>query len=596
MPTYVVRLTSLPFNAAALLRWRGVVSAIFLASLVLGAEWMIRLDREGLDQEQRATITARVADIRARLETELDSTLFLTSGMVAYASEIGGELDETRADALLSAIYRSGRNIRNIAIAPDNRVRWVYPRAGNERAVGLYYPDSPRQWPTIREAMQTRRTVVAGPVPLVQGGFGVVARAPVFLPDGEYWGLLSMVVDWEALIRSARLDEPIAGLRFAIRGRDGKGESGEVFYGDPGIFARDPVKQRIELPGGQWVIGAEAMPGEDVAPRHLNAKRVGYYLLALAMAALMYAVLREAQTRLQHNQELAKLNASLEDRVAVRTAELTQANAQLTEALGTLRRAQDSLVQSEKLAALGGMVAGVAHELNTPIGNSLLASSSLHDRIRGLRQPQEPLRRSQWERALDEMEEACTIVQRSLTRAADLVSSFKQVAANRSNDQRRRFRLDTTVRELGLTLRPSLRRAQLELGLAIDSDVEMDSYPGPLDQVLINLIQNAIVHAYPDGGPGVVQISAHREDEQVVIVCTDLGVGISADHLPRVFDPFFTTRLGRGGTGLGLNIVHNIVTGVLGGRIEVDSQPGRGTRFTVHLPLRAPGDVPATST
>lgn len=290
--------------------------------------------------------------------------------------------------------------------------------------------------------------------------------------------------------------------------------------------------------------------------------------------------------------EIRELNATLEQRVIERTEELQQANEELAYTLETLNKAQEELVRSGKLAALGSLVAGIAHELNTPIGNSLMVASTLADQTRALSEVYHAgagMKRSELEAFLEDAGKAGDIMVRNLHRAADLVAGFKQVAVDQISSQRRRFRLAETVSEIILTLWPTLRKTDVKLSCNIPADMMMDSYPGPLGQALTNLINNAVLHAFGDRASGTLWISAHADaDDWIEITLMDDGVGIPPANLNRIFDPFFTTRLGAGGSGLGLNITHNIVTGVLGGRIQVQSEVGVGTVFVLTLPSSAP--------
>lgn len=290
--------------------------------------------------------------------------------------------------------------------------------------------------------------------------------------------------------------------------------------------------------------------------------------------------------------EIRELNATLEQRVIERTEELQQANEELAYTLETLNKAQEELVRSGKLAALGSLVAGIAHELNTPIGNSLMVASTLADQTRSLSDQYHAgagMKRSELETFLQDAGKAGDIMVRNLHRAADLVAGFKQVAVDQISSQRRRFPLAETVSEIILTLWPTLKKTDVKVSCSIPADMMMDSYPGPLGQALTNLINNAVVHGFGDRSSGTLWISAHADaDDWIEITLMDNGVGIAPANLNRIFDPFFTTRLGAGGSGLGLNITHNIVTGVLGGRIQVQSEVGVGTVFVLTLPSSAP--------
>jgi PAS domain S-box-containing protein len=288
--------------------------------------------------------------------------------------------------------------------------------------------------------------------------------------------------------------------------------------------------------------------------------------------------------------EIEELNSRLEDRVRERTVQLEAANGELSQALQTLEQATDRLVQSEKLASLGALVAGVAHELNTPIGNGLTVASTLDERVREFALAAKgPMQRSFLDHFVHETQYAADLLVRSLTRSAGLISSFKQVAVDQTSSQRREFDLAHLLDEVLMTISPAIRRAQCEVVSNVPPGLLLDSYPGPLVQVLTNLINNALLHGFEAGQGGRVRIFALTVNpETVEISVQDNGKGIAAVNIKRIFDPFFTTRLGQGGSGLGLHIVHNIVTSVLGGRIDVRTVVGQGCEFLVKLPIVAP--------
>jgi signal transduction histidine kinase len=262
------------------------------------------------------------------------------------------------------------------------------------------------------------------------------------------------------------------------------------------------------------------------------------------------------------------------------------------EAYRRLRLTQAALVEREKMAALGALVAGVAHELNTPLGNGLLLASTLQDQTQQFadRVAQGGLRLSELKGFVDRARDAADLIVTSLHSAAALVRSFKQVAVDQTADVRRPFELRALCDELAATLANQLRPQQHTLTVEVADGLVMDSYPGSLGQVLTNLILNAVHHGFEGRRHGAMRLKADLAPagREVRIVFTDDGAGITAEHLPRIFEPFFTTRLGRGGSGLGLHISYNIVTSLLGGAITVQSAPGQGARFELLLPHTAP--------
>ncbi len=267
---------------------------------------------------------------------------------------------------------------------------------------------------------------------------------------------------------------------------------------------------------------------------------------------------------------------------------------------GRLRQTQEELVQQQKFAALGSLVAGVAHELNTPLGNCLLAASTLEQNSSAfaerLNQGSVGLRRSELKDFVADVSRSAQLLMRGLSRSAELVRSFKEVAVDRSSQLRRSFSLKHLVDDVLETLANELKNKGHEWQVEIPADLEMDSYPGPLGQVLSNLVKNSILHGFETRRGGRIRISAslirdgaeRSEMPRLRMSYSDDGRGIAAEHLERVFDPFFTTKLGQGGSGLGMSISYNLVHSVLGGEITVQSDEGGGVLFTLDLPLSAP--------
>jgi signal transduction histidine kinase len=281
----------------------------------------------------------------------------------------------------------------------------------------------------------------------------------------------------------------------------------------------------------------------------------------------------------QSLRQVQELNETLESRVAQRTAELHRA-------LQDLRQSQDNLAHSEARATLSTLIAGVSHELGTPLGNSKMVSSTLAQQTRAMAQELQSgqLKRSSLDRYLGQMSEGVQLLEHNLTRAVELLTAFRQVAADQASEQHRVFNLDLVVREILHTLSPSLKRQPHRVVVEIATDIMMDSQPGALGQVIINLVNNAYLHAFEGRVDGVLTISAQLDADSVALTVADNGVGMPAELLEKLFEPFFSTKIGKGGTGLGMAIVQNLVTKALGGRIKVASELGQGSRFEIVLP------------
>ena len=271
--------------------------------------------------------------------------------------------------------------------------------------------------------------------------------------------------------------------------------------------------------------------------------------------------------------------------------ELQERTRQLSQSLDDLRAAQGSLVQTEKLAALGRLVAGVAHEINTPVGTSLTVASALIDKTRKFEAgvAKGDVRRSTLTEFIAASREAASQIMINLGNAVELIQSFKQVAADRNVSDRRRFDLGEVTEQVVRGLRFGLRGQNVTVTVDCAPDLAMNSYPGPYGQVLTNLVLNAAAHAFPDGAGGSVHIAAQASGKNnVEVLFSDDGCGMSPEIRRQVFDPFFTTRRDQGNTGLGLHIVHNIVTNRLGGRIHLETKPGMGTKIQIIVPREAP--------
>ena len=284
---------------------------------------------------------------------------------------------------------------------------------------------------------------------------------------------------------------------------------------------------------------------------------------------------------------IAKKRAEEDLRMAKERAERT---------LSELRLAQRSLIEAEKLAALGGLVAGVAHEVNNPVGISLTVASSLARRCELFEKEirDGTVRRSKFEEFIALNRDSAHLLVDNLLRAGELIQSFKQVAVDRSVTERRTFDLGEATSQIVASLRPVLKKTPMTLTVNCAEGLVMHSYPGPYGQVITNLFLNAVTHAFPDGRTGSVVIEARGLNKDAVeVTVADDGAGMTEEVRKHAFDPFFTTRRSEGGTGLGLHIIHTLVTQRLGGQLILESEPGRGTVFRLILPREAPAESSA---
>lgn len=276
-----------------------------------------------------------------------------------------------------------------------------------------------------------------------------------------------------------------------------------------------------------------------------------------------------------------------DERLREAAERLNRRNEELTSTLDQLRDTQDELVRQEKLASLGSLVAGIAHEINTPLGICVTATTHVQGELRNWRkwQEEDSFDAGKLKAMLDELDVAMRILDNNTRRGAELVHSFKQIAVDQSSGKRRTFDLAEYLDEILLSLKPKLKTAPCKVRVECPVGIQMNSIPGALSQVVTNLVMNSLLHAFEGRSQGTITLQAEPAGEEVVLTISDDGIGMSAADLNRFFDPFFTTKRGSGGTGLGAHIVFNLVTSVLGGSIRVASTPGVGMQVKMRLPL-----------
>jgi PAS domain S-box-containing protein len=290
--------------------------------------------------------------------------------------------------------------------------------------------------------------------------------------------------------------------------------------------------------------------------------------------------------------QLKELNAGLEGRVIRRTQDLQDANINLQLTIKSLNEAQSQLIQSEKMASLGSLVAGISHEINTPIGIGVTAASSIDEEVKKLSAEFKAgsMKRSTLESFIDHVSLASNILLGNLQRASELIRSFKQVAVDQSSDDNRTINLHDYLAEILSSLHPRFTGTSIRVENRCSADLEVYTKPGVIYQIVSNLVLNSLTHAYAAGQAGLISIAARREDANVVLDYQDDGNGIAEQDMKRVFDPFFTTKRGQGGSGLGLNIVYNLVSSTLNGKIEIASKLGQGTTFRIVFPMKLEGE------
>ena len=291
----------------------------------------------------------------------------------------------------------------------------------------------------------------------------------------------------------------------------------------------------------------------------------------------------------QHEIALAEINSELEQRVVQRTNALSKVNNDLQQTIDQLTQTQQQLVESEKMAALGGLVAGVAHEINTPLGIGVTAASFLDSEVKRLQKSlqENTLSKTDLESFSQNVGESSQLILRNLYRADKLVKSFKQVAVDQSSEETRVINLHGYIEEVLVSLQPAIKKTPHEVHLYCKDMLVFETYPGAIYQILVNLVMNALLHAFPNGEKGKIDILITQDRDVALIEFRDNGCGMPEDIRRKVFDPFFTTRRGQGGSGLGLHIAWNLATQLLGGSLSCESEVGKGSSFYVRIPMQS---------
>ncbi|WP_237738519.1 ATP-binding protein [Idiomarina xiamenensis] len=309
-----------------------------------------------------------------------------------------------------------------------------------------------------------------------------------------------------------------------------------------------------------------------------------------AVNTMLGRIQKHISRQKQAEHEASTLNAELEKQVSERTQALKEANQELLKTLEQLHQYQSQLVESEKMASLGDMVAGIAHEVNTPIGLSVTASTLLQDKLQVMQQKfdNKQVSTSDFTRFLSDSEQNLDIIYRNLQRAAELITSFKQVAVDQTSEIDREIPVRQFMDDVLLSMKPKLRDPeQFPINVHCDESLVVVTKPGPLNQVLMNLIQNSMLHGFEGKHTGTIDISYCLTDSnELEITYRDDGCGVPIDIRRRIFDPFVTTKRGAGGSGLGMHLVYNLVTQVLNGSIHFFSEEHYGVEFVIRFPVK----------
>ncbi|HBC06197.1 MAG TPA: hypothetical protein DC046_01285 [Rhodospirillaceae bacterium] len=527
---------------------------ILAAACALGGFLAEQYALRATETQARLETAEELGKLRVRLESSINADIQLIRGLISYV-KARPNLSQSEFSAVAADLMESaGGQVRNMALAKNLVISHVYPLEGNEKAIGLDYRKSPGQWREVQRTIKENIVVIAGPLDLVQGGVGIIARFPVFIfPEGwqasELWGLVSTVIDFDAFVQNAGLSDYQEHYRLALIGRDGTGRSGEVFWGDPSVTDGDPVYLDVHLVSGTWVIAGEPMGGWPTRSGLLWLNVAGAVALFLLGATIIYANLRL-------------------DLETARSTELLKRARQEAEA------AKDAAQQANR--AKSEFLAAMSHELRTPLNAILGFSDILFNQYFG-------------PPGAGKYREYANDIHSSAKHLLDLVNDVLDISAIEAGRTALEIGI-VEVRGLIGECVHTVRERAGEKGVMLREDVP-DGLPRlkadrrAIKQVLLNLLSNAVKFT-PDGGS--VTVTAGVVNGLLVLTVADTGVGIEPARLSQIMNPF--TRKAANpytsdrGWGLGLAISKSLID-MHAGEIVIHSRIGHGTTVTVRLHL-----------
>jgi len=523
-------------------------------------------------EEQKSIIKNKEEILVSRINTALNYSIGGAEGVVSFIKTYP-DLNQTDFSNYVSKVLDPDNEIVSHLVAiKDTTIAFSYPLEGNESGIGVDLATIEGQKDQILKVKNDNLSMLVGPIELVEGGVNLINRMPITIQE-KYWGQLSVIIRYEALLESAGINELSTLNYIDIKQINDVDGTESVIYSNHEDFTFYQIAKTVNVPNGHWLISLEPKEG-------MKKKSFFYYITLVVGVVFSTTVAYILNYIMQVNHNLNKI-------VDIRTEHIQNMNIKLEESLEQLKSTQDQLIEKEKMAGLGELVAGVAHEINTPIGICITTNSYMENIVDTTTSKfdSKQLKKSDLVKNLKLLKDSTTIITENLNRSSKLVNNFKLLSADKDLENNIPINLKKFLDYIALSIIKSYNKDRFSIQCDIDPELEFTTNPGGLTQVFTNLIINSFVHGFDDKTLGVIKILAHRNDEYVFIDYFDNGVGISNEIAEKVFQPFFTTKRSIGNTGLGLHIVYNTIHQQLNGNIELVSDEKKGVHFKITLPI-----------
>lgn len=550
---------------------RMIIAFLIVCILVLfGIAARFEMNRISLEEEQQINYDINI--LGSSLHDLLTETIALGEGVIAFIKYYPDLDQEAFADYVESALDPSESMIHSMVAVKDTTIAFTYPLLGNESGIGVDLASIKGQKEEVLMVKNQNISLLVGPTILVEGGKALINRMPIRTED-DYWGQLSIVINYDELLAKAGIENYSENYYIRIKQLDEVNHSEHIIYSNIEIMDDSYTKQTIAVPNGHWAL--------TFVPRRPRVFSPIFYWMILT--ALIVSVASGLIMRY-----LLLTNTHLNEVVKQRTQAIELANADLKYSLEHLKQTQEQLIQREKHATVGELVAGVTHEINTPLGVCVTANSFIEETSRKLSQnlADGKLKKSELVNGIDKLQESSQIISSNLQRAAKLVKNFKKMTSDQHFDEYEVIEMTDYLNYIVETISPAYKRTHHLIEVDVPEGIQLWTYPSALTQVLTNLLMNSLDHGFIDVEAGIVNIVVQAIDETVHIDYFDNGRGIPVNNQSKIFNPFYTTKREAGNTGLGMNIAYNVVTEKLHGSIAILDDVAKGVHFQIILPKK----------